>query len=68
MNHYQCIIDLFHLNQSLFFSCAPDWSSRASLPYTVYVFVVGFFAPVAVLVPSNVAVIATLRKVWKSLR
>lgn len=47
-------------------SCGPNWGSPEDFGYALYIFAAGFLVPVAVIVPSNAAVVAAMRKVSQS--
>ena len=42
-------------------SCAPEWESRENLDYTVFLFVLGFIAPMLVILVTSVRVTLTLK-------
>ena len=45
------------------FSCAPAWSEREHLGYNLFLFTVGFFIPLCVIIAASMAVMVQLRKV-----
>ena len=45
------------------FSCAPAWSERDHLGYNLFLFTVGFFIPLCIIVTASLAVMVQLRKV-----
>ena len=46
-----------------FFSCAPAWEDPDSFYYTLYLFILGFFIPVIIIVICNVGVIFVMKQV-----
>ena len=45
------------------FSCAPAWSERDHLGYNLFLFTVGFFIPLCVIITASLAVMVQLRRV-----
>ena len=47
----------------MFLSCAPDWESNRHFWYTVWWYIVGFLAPLAVIIWTSVKTIKTIASV-----
>ena len=46
-------------------SCAPAWREREDVSYNLFLFTVGFFVPLTVIISASVAVMVKLRKVGR---
>ena len=55
-----------HISTSTYYSllsCGPNWPDPSNFSYGLFMFVFGFFIPVSIIVPSNIAVMTTMRRV-----
>ena len=46
-------------------SCAPAWREREDVGYNLFLFTVGFFVPLIVIISASVVVMVKLRKVGR---
>jgi len=50
------------------FSCAPTWKEKDHLSYNMFLFVIGFFLPLFIIIVTSLSVIFSLRKVFNLLK
>ena len=45
------------------FSCAPSWKRQSDVGYNLFLFIIGFFCPLTVIILSSISILRTIKKV-----
>lgn len=49
----------------IYCSCAPSWKKPEDAGYNLYLFSLGFFLPMGIIIVSSVSILLTIKKVSK---